>query len=344
MQFQPPDHRRPKISVLLPFRNAAQTLDECLESIQSQTFSHFELLAVDDHSGDESAKILRTRYDPRIRLLPNPGHGLVDALNFGLRAARTPLIVRMDADDIMHPERLELQHRHLSDHPELDLSASRVELFPQALIGKGYREYLRWQNALLTDTEIRDNCYVESPFAHPSVMFRRDTVAGLGGYRHRQGDFPEDYDLWLRMIRAGCRMEKLPRVLLRWRESPQRLSRRDRAYRRTAFDRLRAEYLSRDPRLTPERELAYWGAGRKTRRRAGLLVERGHEPTVWVDIDPKKIGNRIAGVPVVSSAWLAREPRPFVLVYVANHGARDRISVELESLGYRRGIDYLAVG
>lgn len=342
MQVQSPNHRRPKISVLLPFRDAARTLDECLESIQAQTFHCFELLAVDDHSEDESVEILRARHDPRCRLLPNPGRGLVDALNTGLRAARAPLIARMDADDIMHPERLALQHRHFADQPKLDLSASQVELFPRALIGNGYREYVRWQNALLTNAELSDNRYVESPFAHPTVMFRRDAVAGLGGYR--QGDFPEDYDLWLRMFRAGCRMEKLPRVLLRWRESPQRLSRRDRAYRRAAFNQLRAEYLSRDPRLTLGRELAYWGAGRKTRRRAGLLVERGHEPIAWVDIDPKKIGNRIAGVPVVSPAWLARKPRPLVLVYVTNHGARDRIALELESLGYRRGVDYLAVG
>ena len=65
----------------------------------------------------------------------------------------------------------------------------------------------------------------------------------------------------------------------------------------------------------------------------------------WIDIDPRKIGNRINGVPVVDCGWIAAQAdRPFVLVYVTNHGARDVIARELEQMGYRPGEDYLAVG
>ena len=93
--------------------------------------------------------------------------------------------------------------------------------------------------------------------------------------------------------------------------------------------------------------MAYWGAGRKTRRRSKLLIERGFAPSAWIDIDPRKIGNRLRGVPVVPPDWLAREPqqpRPFVLSYVANHGAREDIARRLAQMGYRRGEDYLMVG
>jgi len=132
-------------------------------------------------------------------------------------------------------------------------------------------------------------------------------------------------------------------VLLDWRESEGRLSRTDPRCSRQAFDRLRAAYLARDPRLR-NRPLAFWGAGRKTRRRCNLLIERGFTPIAWVDIDPRKIGNRLRGVPVVPPEWLAHDEQPFVLSYVANHGAREDITLRLEGMGYRRGVDYLMVG
>ena len=173
----------------------------------------------------------------------------------------------------------------------------------------------------------------------------RDCVIAAGAYR--AGAFPEDYELWLRLLHLGHRMEKLPQVLLDWRESETRLSRVSENYSRTAFDRLRADYLSQDMRLN-NRPIAFWGAGRKTRQRASYLLDKGFEPAVWIDIDPKKIGNRINGVDVVEPAWLDREivdgDNPFVLNYVTNHGARDIARTYLHRLGYMMGRDYLEVG
>jgi cellulose synthase/poly-beta-1,6-N-acetylglucosamine synthase-like glycosyltransferase len=335
---------KPHISILLPVRDAHATLVECLLSIRRQTFHNYELLVIDDHSRDGSAQLVsaRAKRDPRIRLLRNPGHGLIDALNHGLRQARAPLVARMDADDKMHARRLELQYRHLVAHPGLALVACQARLFPEQHIDNGFREYMRWQNNCLTTTDIAEEIYIESPFAHPSVVFRRQAVLDLGGYR--DGDFPEDYELWLRMFHAGHRMAKLPRVLLDWRDSPGRTSRTHPRYAREAFDRLRATYLARDPRLHHGRPLAFWGAGRKTRKRARLLQDQGFAPTAWIDIDPKKIGNRIHRIPVVGPGWLTRQQRPFVLSYVTNHGARDDIAAQLQARDYQRGRDYLMVG
>jgi FlaA1/EpsC-like NDP-sugar epimerase len=140
-------------------------------------------------------------------------------------------------------------------------------------------------------------------------------------------------------------MEKLPQVLLRWRDHPQRLSRTDPRCSRQAFDRLRAHYLARDPRfLAHAQNFAIWGAGRKTRRRCDHLLQQGYRPKAWIDIDPRKIGNRVDGIEVVDARWLAAHDRPFVLVYVTNHGAREEIMEELEGMGYRPGEDCLAVG
>jgi glycosyltransferase involved in cell wall biosynthesis len=334
----------PDVSIVLPFRDAAATLPACLDSIERQTLASFELLAIDDGSTDQSAAIVgaRAANDPRIRLLAPGRVGLVAALNLGLAAARAPLVARMDADDLMHAERLAAQRDALAQRPDLALVASQVELFPAELVRAGYREYARWQNQLLSSDDLASNIYVESPFAHPSVMLRREVFERVGPYA--DGPFPEDYDLWLRMHAAGLRMAKLPRTLLHWRERPDRASRVDPRYARAAFDRLRARYLARDARLGAGRPLVVWGAGRPTRLRAKLLIDQGVELDAWVDIDPNKIGRTVWGLPVHPAEWLDRQPRPFVLVYLTAHDAREIAAGRLRGWGYRLGKDYLPVG
>ena len=333
----------PLLSVLLPVRNAEETLAEALGSIANQRFNSFEVVIVDDHCKDRSMEIVKSHWDDRMTVHDNPGDGIVDALNFGISVSRSKWIVRMDADDIMHSDRLQRLWDFISRSPDTDLVASRVEVFSDSPLTDGTIEYARWQNSVVSPLQINSQIYVESPFAHPSVAFRRSTILAAGGYRH--GDFPEDYELWLRLYQLGAAMVKLPDVLLRWRDSAVRLSRNHPAYRREAFDRLRAEYLARDHRLNTDRPLAYWGAGRKTRRRSRLLIEKGFPPAAWIDIDPRKIGNRILGAEVTEPGWLqGRSIKPFVLVYVTNHGAREDIGTDLERIGYLLGEDYLAVG
>jgi glycosyltransferase involved in cell wall biosynthesis len=335
----------PAISIIMPFHNAAATLPACLASISRQTLGDFELLAIDDGSADESAALVRAlaARDARVDLLAPGRVGLVAALNLGVAQARAPLLARMDADDLMHPRRLALQRDFLAASPDIALVAARAALFPRQLVRAGYQEYLRWQNACLTPAQIAAAIYIESPLAHPSVTLRRAALAAAGG-PYAEGLFPEDYELWLRMHRAGLAMAKLPRTLLAWREGPGRASRLDPRYRREAFDALRARFLADDPRLRQGRDLVYWGAGRPTRLRAKRLIDQGFPPTAWIDIDPDKIGHVVWGAPVRPPAWLDRRPRPFVLIYVTAHGAREYAEGRLAEWGYRPGEDYLAVG
>lgn len=340
----------PGISILLPFRDALETLEECLDSIAGQTFTDYELLALDDGSRDAGPALVRARAerDPRIRLIDSGGRGLVATLNLGLERARAPLIARMDADDLMRPTRLRRQFELMTQGPELALVACQTRKFPKALVKTGYRAYIDWQNALITPADIAAELYVESPLPHPSVMFRKDLIRELGGYR--DGQFPEDYELWLRIHAAGHPMGKVPEVLLDWRESPGRLSRVDPRYGRAAFDRLRADYLAREPvlltALEAGRPLMIWGAGRPARRRAELLLERGFKVSGWLDVDPAKIGKHHRDAPVHPPAVLDKHngAKPFVLSYVNNHGARPRIATFLAERGYVRGTDYLMVG
>jgi len=335
----------PAVSIVLPFRSEAAHLPECLASVRAQTLVDWELLAIDDGSDDASAAIVQSfaAEDARVRLL-RPGRvGLVAALNLGLAEARAPLLARMDADDVMHPDRLRAQAAYLHAARDVALAGTQVELFPADEVRGGYLEYVRWQNAVVEPGQVAAELYVESPFAHPSVMARTEVLRAAGGYAN--GPFPEDYELWLRLHAAGHRMGKVPRVLLRWRERGGRTSRVDPRYARGAFDRLRADYLARDMRVISGREIVVWGAGRRSRLRARLAIDRGVRPVAWIDIDPRKIGHRVWGWPVHPPEWLAgRDPRPFILVYVNRHGARELIAPRLRAMGYRAGEDWLGVG
>lgn len=327
----------------MPVHDAAETLPAAVESVLAQTEAGWELVAVDDGSTDGSLQVLRdcAGRDARVRVLATAHHGLVQALNLGLGEARGALIARMDADDVCLPERLARQRAHLDGRAEVGLVACRVRFAGDARRGAGYARYVDWTNSLLTHEAIALARFVESPLAHPSVMFRRELPERFGAYR--DGEFPEDYELWLRWLEHGVRMEKLAEPLLVWRDSPTRLSRRDPRYAPEAFDGMKAGYLARWlARHNPHHpRIVFWGAGRVTRRRAQLLLDEGVEIVSYIDIDPRKIGRAIQGRPVTSPRELPVPGTCFVVTGVASAGARGQIEGALIAAGYRAGLDYV---
>lgn len=326
----------------MPVFNAEKTLAECLDSILDQTLEEFELVAVNDNSTDGSVEVLRSYNDSRISIIENQQKGIVSALNLGLQSCRSDLVARMDADDVMYVDRLKKQFAVMTDDASITLCATQARKFPEEIIKAGYAEYMHWQNACLSKQDIGNQIYIESPFAHPSVMFRKHQVMELGGYK--EGEFPEDYELWLRLFNAGKHMMKLDEVLIDWRESDSRLSRTSSRYSDAAFELIRAEYLVKDWRLQG-RKIVFWGAGRKTRQRTQYLIDRGIKPVAWIDIDNKKIGKQYNGASVFLPEWLRQQhnERPFVLNYVRNHGVRDLCRQYLDKAGYVMGQDYLDV-
>ena len=200
----------PRVSVVLPVRNGAATVERAIASIRAQTFRDWELLVIDDHSADATPQILArvAHEESRLRILRSAAPGLVPALNTGLAAARGDLVARMDADDVAHPERLAAQSALLEAQPELGLVACQVDFGGDATAQAGYALHVAWLNQLITSEDIALNRFVESPLAHPSVMFRRTLAGTLGGYQN--GHFPEDYELWLRWLDAGVKMAKVP--------------------------------------------------------------------------------------------------------------------------------------
>lgn len=324
----------PTVSVILPFYNAEKTIKKAIESIQNQSFKDFELLLIDNASKDESLEIAKAmaEQDKRIRLIPENHRGIVSALNTGLQFARGRYIARMDADDISLPERFAKQYCFLEDNPDVHVVSCKVayESEQQTYDTEGYQEYVDWLNQLILPEEISLNRFVESPIPHPSVMIRREAFELWGAYQ--DGDFPEDYELWLRWMEQGAKIAKLPEHLLIWNDSYQRLSRIDDRYSVEAFYKIKAIYLERWLRehnpLYPQ--VAIWGAGRVSRRRADFLENQGIEVTAFIDV----VRNKIQFRNCMHYSELPPPHQIFIISYVSNRGVREKIRNFLKSKEY----------
>jgi len=314
-------------------RDAEDTLPACLASLRVQTLADHEVVAVDDGSVDGTPTILAAAavVDPRVRVVRTRPRGLVAALNGALAAARGTLLARMDSDDVAHPERLALQAATLDADSRCAILGCRVRLVSASPIaGGGMGPYVDWLNGLLTHADIVRDLLVESPLAHPSVMMRAEVLRGLGGYRDFDG--PEDYDLWLRAYERGWRFGKRPEVLLDWRDRPARLTRRDPRYAPERFRALKIQALERG-RLRGGRGVVVWGAGPVGKGWARALRARGHRVAAFVEVDPRKIGQRVHGSPVVDLSGAAAFPAELHLAAVGRPGARERIRGAARALG-----------
>lgn len=329
----------PRISVLMPYRDAAGTVADALQSVLAQRDADLEVIAVDDASRDAGPAVVEgmaTR-DRRVVRSSTAGVGIAGALAHAAALARGELLARMDADDLSLPGRFVAEAALLDRDPRLGAVGTLVSTFPEGASGEGTRLYVEWLNSLVTPEEHERDLFVESPLCHPSVMMRRDALAASGGYR--DVDWAEDYDLWLRMHAAGFRFAKVPEVLLLWRQHPRRATRCDPRYALARFGPLKARYLA--PRLRRAgRPVAVWGAGRTGKRFARALEGDGVRAELFVDIDPRKIGSTARGAPIVAPQELPRG-RFTVVVAAGARGARRLVRAWLERAGFVEGEDFV---
>ena len=322
----------PLISILLPVWNAAATLPACLRSLQRQTEQRWQCVLVDDGSDDGSLACARwfAAQDARFTVVATSHQGLVAALHTGLAHCRGRFVARMDADDLMHRQRLALQVRVLEESPHLTAVGCHVRLFPRHGLPEGRRAYERWLNSIDTPDRVRQDAFVECPLAHPTLMLRREVLQTLG---YRDCGWPEDYDLLLRLLTRGYEVGVVPRRLLSWRDTPGRLSRTSPTYALERFAACKAAFLAASF-LKGARTYILWGYGDtgKTLRRA--LLAHGKVPSHIVEIHPGRLGNRIHNALVIRPEDLVHMPRGRVVVSVAGVQARHEIRQVMARLGF----------
>jgi glycosyltransferase involved in cell wall biosynthesis len=210
----------PAISVLMPVYNAGRFLAPAVESVLAQTFSDFELIAIDDGSTDDSGKMLAElgARDPRVRVFGQENRGIVATLNRALELARAPLVARMDGDDLSRPDRFAKQIACLRRHPEIAAVSGAIDYIDA---GGGY---LRTAAFPTLPEAIASELLERSCVCHASVMARTEIFRSIGGYRARV-QYAEDYDLFLRMSEIA-QIANLPDVLYAVRLHPVTISTR----------------------------------------------------------------------------------------------------------------------
>lgn len=333
------------MTVLVPVFDAEATLSAALECVLAQTLADLELLVVLNGVTDRSGAIARelAARDPRVRVLELAEASLVGALNLGVREARAPVIARHDADDWMVPHRLEAQLAALDAHPEWSLVTAKVlcEGLGGAPPGRGMERHVAWLNSLETPDAIAQERFIDAPVAHPAVMVRTAVIRDAGAYR--EGDFPEDHDLWLRLLGRGHRFGVVSELLVHWRDHATRLTRTDPRLRDAARWELVYQHLLEGP-LLGGRRVRIWGAGPYGRKHARNLQRLGVIVDDLVDIDPRKIGVRVSGGRLVVDAESVGPPdERLVLLAVASIGARKKITTFLQARGYTSERDFVAL-
>lgn len=215
------------LTVGMPVCNAMPWLPEAIESLLRQTMASFQILVIVDGGSDGSARFLHSVRDPRLRVLEQPNAGITATLNRLLREARTPWLVRQDADDVSYPRRLEVLLQTIAAHPDAGLIYSLAEYHPRERCAG------RFRSSQGTPAQLRaivDSGYLLS-ICHSTAALNIEKALAVGGYR--MDLHAEDADLWWRMARRFP-VHCIPEPLVGFRQSSASISSRHAAEQQLA--------------------------------------------------------------------------------------------------------------
>ncbi|MDN0051613.1 glycosyltransferase [Bacteroides caecigallinarum] len=211
------------VLISLYFKEHPSYLIQSLNSIFTQTLLPNEVVIVKDGTLtlelDKTVSEYEKRYSQIKVISLEKNQGLGKALNEGLKHCSFDLIARMDTDDIAYPDRFEKQVKFMTEHPEIDACSSWIDEFIDST-----DNIVSTKKLPETDEEIKRYAKLRSPLNHPAVMFRKQAVINVGGYKHFY--LFEDYYLWVRMIMNESKMYNLQESLLYFRYSPEMIKRR----------------------------------------------------------------------------------------------------------------------
>lgn len=203
----------PLVSIIMSVHNDQDTLKTAIKSIEKQTYSNWEFIIYDDASTDNSKKILESfsSKNKKITLISgNLNKGLAYGLNKCILKSSGNFIARMDADDISYPTRIEDEMDYLTAHDDISVIGCNLLVFN----GKeniGVRK--------MPERPAKEDFVNGSPFAHPTVIIRKNILSKINGYSSKVGR-AEDLDLWFRIYEFGCKGYNLQKVLYRYKELP----------------------------------------------------------------------------------------------------------------------------
>ena len=330
--------QQPLISILTPFKNTSKYLEECLDSIINQTYSNWELLIVDDASTDDSYSIVSaySKKDPRIKLYKNDGSGIIEALRLAFQYSLGEFITRMDSDDIMTTNKLELMANSLRDSGKGHVALGLVSYFSKEGISEGYASYEQWLNKLTRLGSNYSEIYKECVIPSPCWMTYREDLINCEAFIPNR--YPEDYDLAFRFYKYKLKCIPTKEMLHHWRDYPIRTSRTHEHYAQNHFIDLKLHYFL-ELNYDSSRPLTIWGAGLKGKTVAKSLAAK-NIPFHWICDNPKKINKHIYNQQLKDFKYLEHLKNPQSIITVANNEAQKEIRDYLHKQNMETMIDY----
>lgn len=232
------------ISILMPVHNAADWLDETIQSIVDQSYEDWELIAIDDFSTDESLQLLKNwnSKDSRVRPFSNIQKGIIPALQLALKESKGEFVTRFDADDLMPKNRLELFLNEIVK-VENSLVTGKVEYFSDSKVSAGYLKYQNWLNERIENNDFYYHIYRECVIASPNWLIRKEDLLKNKIFDNLQ--YPEDYDMVFQWFQSGIKIKPIDEVTLHWREHPKRTSRNSLVYEQKSFFKLKLDWFKK---------------------------------------------------------------------------------------------------
>ncbi len=328
----------PLVSIIMAYKDTAPYLEDCVRSILNQTYTNWELIAVNDHSTDESWEIVqRFADDKRIINVNSDGHRLIPTLKTGYKYARGSLINRMDSDDKMPDYKLEvLVSEWLKVGKGHVIAGGTQHFVDEGEVRGGFLKYENWLNKVAAEQRHYQEIYRECVIPSHSWIAHRDDFEKAGGFEPEV--YPEDYDLCFRYYREGFKIIGIPHVLHYWRDRSNRISRTWDEYKDNRYFEMKTRYffeLDHDP----GRPLVLWGAGRNGKDLCKLL-KKYLEDIRWICENDRKIGHNIYGTVLESPGVLPGLQEPQILIAVTAEEEKEDIRNQLSQLGKLPVRDY----
>lgn len=170
------ENSKPLASIVIPVHNGEKYIKESIDSCLNQTYENIEIIVVNDSSTDSTLEILK-EYGEKINVISvEKQNGLGNVLNIGIRESNGKYIVRMDADDVMYPTRIEKQIEYMESNPSCVAVGGQIDIINAESEITSHREYA------VEDKDIKKNMFLFQPFAHPAVTLRKSSVESVGLY------------------------------------------------------------------------------------------------------------------------------------------------------------------
>ena len=319
----------------MPVKNAGSYLRPCIESILAQTCLDWELIAVNDGSSDGSDEVLKeyaNKYD-NIQTANSTGTGIVEALQKGYELSHGDSIHRMDADDLMPANKLEMMSGSLEKG---SVVTGKVSYFcDEREVGEGFTKYTHWLNGLMESGEFWRDVYRECPIPSSAWLMYKEDFETIGGFISSL--MPEDYDLAFRILKHKLKVIRLKNVVHNWRDSETRVSRNEEQYFPLAYLPLKIHYFLELDRNVKQ-GLVLWGAGKKGKLIARELLDKSVKFT-WVTGNPNKQSVDIYGI-VIRSEESTEFDNSQIILAISSPNEQAEVQSQLNAYSLKNNKDY----